>query len=150
VDGTQYRFLRPGFHPAWSPDGTRIAFDRDFNLYVMNADGSGEVRLADGREPAWSPDGTKIAFSALTQDSFGSIYVMNADGTDQRKVTASTQFEEFPDWQPLLGPQRSDYQNAAEFCNAERAFLGEQRFRMKYGGPKHRANAYGKCVSRNG
>jgi TolB protein len=51
------------FAPAWSPDGGRIAFigDRDGNdqLYVMNADGSGLVRLtrgqADKDAPAWRP-----------------------------------------------------------------------------------------------
>ena len=51
--------------PAWSPDGTKIAFnsDRDgnFEVYVMDADGSNQTRLtnnpADDGGPAWSPDG---------------------------------------------------------------------------------------------
>jgi Tol biopolymer transport system component len=49
--------------PAWSPDGTKIAFnsERDGNreIYVMNADGSGLTRLtnndASDWDPAWSP-----------------------------------------------------------------------------------------------
>ena len=53
------------FQPAWSPDGSRMAFvsDRDgnFEVYVMSADGSGQARLtnnpADDIEPAWCPDG---------------------------------------------------------------------------------------------
>jgi Tol biopolymer transport system component len=59
--------------PAWSPDGTRIAFtsNRDpwvFAINVMNADGSDVTRLnanaMDGEaEPAWSPEGTRIAFT---------------------------------------------------------------------------------------
>ena len=36
------------------------------------------------------------------------------------------------------------YRNAAQFCKAERAFLGDPAFTKKYGGG---ANAYGKCVS---
>ncbi len=56
--------------PVWSPDGSRLAFasnrDGDYNLYVMNADGSSLERLTsepgDELDPAWSPDGTKIAF----------------------------------------------------------------------------------------
>jgi Tol biopolymer transport system component len=61
------------YQPAWSPDGTKIAFasdrDDDFDLYVMKEDGSGVERLTD--EPgnqvfaAWSPDGTKIAFTGM-------------------------------------------------------------------------------------
>ena len=49
--------------PSWSPDGGRIAFDslRDGNgeIYVMNADGSGQTRLTDNPasdgSPSWSP-----------------------------------------------------------------------------------------------
>jgi Tol biopolymer transport system component len=61
---------------AWAPDGQKIAFvafaggnpSRDLEIYVVNADGSGRVRLAgtpaDDTSPAWSPDGTKVAFVA--------------------------------------------------------------------------------------
>jgi TolB protein len=49
--------------PAWSPDGTRIAFmsgrDGNHQVYVMDADGSGQTNLtdnpADDGFPAWSP-----------------------------------------------------------------------------------------------
>ena len=57
---------RPGddYHPAWSPDGTKIAFvsDRDgeYEIYVINADGSKQTQLTDGAHvigsfPQWSP-----------------------------------------------------------------------------------------------
>src|SRR5438477_4786909 len=71
------------FGPAWSPDGAKIAFasqrDPDFlykHIFVMNADGSNQMRLTqndwnrgpfvgfEDRGPAWSPDGSKIAFAS--------------------------------------------------------------------------------------
>ncbi len=82
-------------NPAWSPDGTKIAFVRlsgpnnHGEIFVMNADGSDQRRLTQsGRNdhsPTWSPDGTKIAFSNFTF-SGGNLYVMNADGSDQRTI----------------------------------------------------------------
>lgn len=74
--------------PAWSPDGSRVAFidytgvtnDLGCRLWVVNADGTGQHPLDvlgdresianTGSGPAWSPDGTKIAF----------VNVMNTSG----------------------------------------------------------------------
>ena len=44
-------------------------------------------------------------------------------------------------------PVREDFKNAAKFCAADRAFLGAQEFRRKYGRNKNGANAFGKCVA---
>jgi Tol biopolymer transport system component len=72
---------------AWSPDGTRIAFsserDGDDEIYVINADGSGERKLTDlpgavARRAAWSPDGTRISFVARDGEQWD-LWVMNAD-----------------------------------------------------------------------
>ncbi len=48
-----------------------------------------------------------------------------------------------------LGPLRSDYKNAAQFCKAQESFLGSAAFGRKYGTDKSGANAHGKCVSQN-
>lgn len=93
--------------PAWSPDGTRIAFaaDADFeglNLYVMNSDGSGRRLLAtDGREPSWSADGTRIAFSSLLDNGDARIEVIDVDGTERRTVTSKQgMWYLSPSWAP--------------------------------------------------
>lgn len=41
--------------PAWSPDGRRLAFVRDGAVWVANADGNGQRRLATGTDPSWQP-----------------------------------------------------------------------------------------------
>jgi Ca2+-binding RTX toxin-like protein len=89
---------------AWSPDGTKIAFvserDARFEVYLMDADGSDELKItnnvavSDYRNPTWSPDGTAIAWQNNNQ-----IWVMDADGTDQVALT-TTGFNIEPDWGP--------------------------------------------------
>ncbi len=95
ADGSNKKLvMRNGEAPAWSPDGTKIAFqsnrDGNYEIYVMNADGSNPTRLTnDPRsdlEPDWSPDGTKIVFASNRDGSF-QIYVMSADGSGVDRLT---------------------------------------------------------------
>jgi Tol biopolymer transport system component len=95
------------FNPAWSPNGTKIAFasTRDGNreIYVMDPNGSNVVRLttdsAVDEQPAWSPDGTKIAFVS-DRDGNTEIYVMNADGSGQVNITNDAGADALPAWSP--------------------------------------------------
>src|ERR1051325_7977490 len=96
--------------PAWSPDGTKIAFERGTGslsqIYIMNANGSNQVRLSDGPYdyvPEWSPDGTKIAFTRL-QDDISDIYVMNPDGSNPVRLTNHSDDDSVPNWGiPVFG-----------------------------------------------
>jgi TolB protein len=145
--------------PAWSPDGKKIVFssratDTARRLFVVNADGSGLEAITPGPqdlEPAWSPDGTKIAYiTSRDPDVSGfKLHLVNPDGSNDIRLTDPAGEERFPDWQRIPGPQRSDYKNAAQFCNAERDFLGDEAFKTKYGTSGNGSNAFGKCVSRN-
>jgi TolB protein len=74
----------------WSPDGSQIVFfsqrDGPGDVYVMNADGSGTVRLTSGLNagaPEFSPDGQTIAFVAAPTGDLG-VYTMSARGEDVR------------------------------------------------------------------
>jgi TIR domain/WD40-like Beta Propeller Repeat len=85
IDGTR-TFLTRGSEPDWSPDGTEIALSRDGDIWVVDASGSGELRLTSAPEqeglPDWSPDGTLIAFNRepSSEDPTFDILVTNADG----------------------------------------------------------------------
>jgi len=78
--------------PDWSPDGRRLVYARDGDLYVTTLDRS-EARLLarDGAAPAWSPDGRRIAFERA-----GAIVVVTARGVGGRRIVPGGA----PAWSP--------------------------------------------------
>ena len=126
-DGTELIQLTdtPGSNklPAWSPDGTRLAFESDregwptlpdyeplgydpgdfgdSEIYLMNIDGSGQINLTNNpREgdifPAWSRDG-HLVFSR-----YGCLMVMKDDGSGLAPLGSCLDGGHFPDWyQPV-------------------------------------------------
>lgn len=107
--------------PTWSPDGTRIAFTRvekfnsgtpdyydNYDVYVINADGTGEVRLTDSPsrelQPAWSPDGSRLAFTSSRSAREDEIYVMKpapeGPSNEPARLTKTRGDNYAPNWSP--------------------------------------------------
>ena len=81
----------------WSRDG-QLVFERpvpddhEGDLFIANADGTGERHLTAGASPRWSPDGSRIAF---TRD--GQIFVVNEDGSGVQRVALGNGLAWSPD-----------------------------------------------------
>jgi Tol biopolymer transport system component len=111
--------------PAWSPDGTRIAFEGgswafDIYIYIANADGSGLTRVSQWRNdhtPTWSPDGKKIAFVRST-DSDAEIYVLDLASGLPTRLTDNRIEELYPAWQRLPGAPPLTPTSALQFSRS--------------------------------
>jgi Tol biopolymer transport system component len=95
--------------PAWSPDGSKIAFNseryRHADIYIINVDGSGEVRVTtevgEDYQPAWSPDSSWLAFTS-DRDGNREVYVMKADGSGQTNITNNPAEDTRAAWSPVV------------------------------------------------
>ncbi len=86
-DVKQLTFNHVNWNPVWSPDGTTIAFSIgigrpiEFNIALINEDGSNLRELSSGTHPLWSPSGEQLAFEQENR-----IYMMDADGSKIRPI----------------------------------------------------------------
>ena len=98
------KYPHGGSNPSVSPDGRRIVFDSVRfgypQLFVMDIDGSNQIRLTTNNEsdwdPEWSPDGSQIAFHRSTAGD-GSVFIIDADGGNERLLLENAAS---PSWSP--------------------------------------------------
>jgi len=124
------------YFPVWSPNGNKIAFmtnremaapivlestpkivvDSNVEVFVMNADGTGQTNLTDNPAwdgyPSWSPDGSKIVFQTDRDDTGliilgivpgdlgAEVYSVNADGSNPTRLSWSPEDDVYPTWSP--------------------------------------------------
>jgi TolB protein len=105
--------------PTWSPDGARIAYmcrngGRDFEICVMNADGTNQIALTTNtfpdESPSWSPDGTQIVF----QRDFGALFfqlfllTLQPDGMSatEQQIGSVQGSNALPNWRKVRGAYR--------------------------------------------
>ena len=102
--------------PAWSRDGQRLAFAStrdgeslltDWELYVMDADGTSIRRLTNDKNPdghpRWSPDGRHLVFHSIQDGAPRTamdveLYVSDADGSNLRRLTNNQLYDGLADW----------------------------------------------------
>ncbi|MGI8788302.1 MAG: carboxypeptidase regulatory-like domain-containing protein [Pyrinomonadaceae bacterium] len=109
ADGGNRTQLSDGGFPAWSPDGSKIVFNRkpdfenDDEIFTMNADGSNRTQITFNNftdfQPRWSPDGRRIVFVRYVNYN-NEIFTMKADGTDERQLTDNEFTDNFPSYSP--------------------------------------------------
>jgi len=110
-DGTNLTKLSDSYGscPAWSPDGSRLAFcavppgETETEIFVIDMSSREQMRLTNNPsadlDPIWSPDGSRIAFTS-TRDSNFEIYLINSDGTNLVNLTNHPSVDREPIWSP--------------------------------------------------
>ena len=98
-------------NPAWSPDGSLIAFSGALvcphtlgkDIWVMSPTGAGKTNLTNDQGtsdvlPTFSPDGTRILFKSNRDGSSSEFYKMNANGSDIQRLASTPTLGDNPDW----------------------------------------------------
>jgi Tol biopolymer transport system component len=119
ADGSEPRLLGRGLvsgEPSFSPDGARIAYSQDGDIWTIGLDNTGATALTDTEavfeeSPDWSPDGSQIVYTAWSKPRFEryydsensdflGLYVMDSDGSNRRVLYDGPYTAYHPVWSP--------------------------------------------------
>jgi serine/threonine protein kinase len=107
--GASHKVVEGGRNANWSWDGTRLVFERGYDIWTANADGGNQRKvegvpstdlLLSDRMPAFSPDGALIAFFQKSKGPHGDFWVVPAAGGQARRLTFDDSFGGAPAWTP--------------------------------------------------
>lgn len=105
--GEPRKIIEGGRNPNWSWDGKRLVFEREYDVWTANVDGSDQRRvegvptedlLLEDRNPAFSPDGALIAFFEKDKGPMGDIWVVPSKGGQARQLTFDSNLGGTPAW----------------------------------------------------
>ena len=90
-------------HPSWNPDGTKFIYNLNYDIHVINSDGTGGGNITstvfdDEKNAVWSHDGTKIAYTMKPDSGDYNIYIMNSDGSGALQLTTDAGIDQEPSW----------------------------------------------------
>lgn len=110
LNGGELTQIREGSNPRWAPDGKKIVFEHDGELWTIEADGTSLIQLTNTESvlemlPSFSPDGSKIVYTSNEgkdgNPSFDwNIWTMKTDGSNRMQITELKSWDAWPIWSP--------------------------------------------------
>lgn len=108
IDGSELTQIREGSNPRYSPDGDRIVFEHDNEIWLVNDNGTNLIQLTNTSRfaeklPCFSPDGNKIVYASnegknQTASSDWNVWAMNINGSEKTQITELNSWDSWPIW----------------------------------------------------